>query len=92
MRPLRRKDRIILPMQLDSDPLSSMFYLQSGDHLLSHLLGGHEITGHLRVDDPVLLLPADYDGLLAMGRAAHFFLLTLSGQGRVWIGRDHRRN
>lgn len=75
-----------------SSAMFVMFYLQSGNHLLSQLLDGHQIAGHFGVNDSVLLLPADYDRLLAMGRAAHFLLLTLSGQGGVWIGRNHRRN
>ena len=93
MHSLKWKDRIILPVKVGAH-LSCLprSYLQSRNHLLPHLLGGHEITGHFRVNDPVLFLPADYDGLLTMGRAAHFLLLTLSGQGGVWVGCNHRRN
>lgn len=80
-------------MNLDSDLRRvSCFYLQSGNHLLSHLLGGHKVTGHFGVNDPVLLLPAHDDGLLPVGRAAHLLLLALCGQGGVGVGRDHRRN
>ena len=93
MQSLMWKDRIILPVKVRAH-LSCLprSYLQSRNHLLPHLLGRHEITGHFGVNDPVLFLPADYDGLLTMGRAAHFLLLTLSGQGGVWVGCNHRRN
>lgn len=86
------KDKLGLPIKPDSVQLKSRTHLQGGNHLLPHLLGGHQITGHLRVDDPVFLLPADDDGLLAVGRAAHVLLLALSGQGRVGVGCHHRGN
>lgn len=66
--------------------------LQSRNHLLAHLLSGHQVAGHLGVDDAIFLLPADNDGFFPMRCAAHLFLLPLSGQGGVWIGRDHCRN
>lgn len=93
MYPPMWKARLTAPMNLDSDPRClSCFYLQSRNHLLSHLLGGHKVTGHFGVNDPVLLLPAHDDGLLPVGRAAHLLLLALRGQGSVRVGRDHRRN
>lgn len=68
------------------------FYLQSRNHLLSHLLGGHQVTGHFGVNDPVLLLPADDNGFLPVCCAAHLLLLTLSGQGSVGIRGYHSGN
>lgn len=67
-------------------------YLQGRDHFIPNFLGGNKVTGHFGVNDPIFLLPADYDGFLSMCSAAHLLLLALRCQGGVWVGSYHSWN